>query len=380
MNHSNEYMINMVTTPADGKCGIGTYTSYLINDLKNRDIKVRLVQLELNCNNTVYFIKKAFESANDCNIVHIQFEYHIFGNKFNLVGIFSLLFYSILKVLSYFHRFKIVTTMHEIYEPSKIRSIIIGFPKKLDRSAIYALYALLRHFIIIYTSDRIIVLSELNKKKLARSGVNSEKIAIISHGTDAPKFLNREKCKNYLGINSNTKVITIFGMISHHKGHDIFVKVAKELFDSKVVFLIAGEAKSDQDKIFLDSIKKNAPQNTLFYGFVPQEKIPELFNATDIMILPYRDGEVSGVLELSMSYRIPTITSNLPSFNKIKEQYECILLFEKNNTDSLKKEIRKLLDDKQLQMKLENNARTYTDENSVLKAIEKTLPIYKGLI
>lgn len=378
MNHSNKYTVNIVSTPADGKCGIGTYTDYLIKELKNKSIYIRFVELEMNHCSTIYFIKKAFESANDCNIIHIQFEYHMFGDELKLTGIFSLLFYPILKILSYFNGFKIVTTMHEIYEPTKLKDIVFRFSKRPDKKTLYALFALLRHTVITSMSDRIIVLSELNKEKLIRSGLNPRIIVTISHGTDVPKFLNKEKCKNNLGINYNKKVITLFGMVSHHKGHDLFIKVARK-FDSNTVFLIAGEAKSVQEKIFLDSIKKIAPQNVLFYGFVPQEKVPELFNATDIMILPYRNGEVSGVLELSMSYQIPAITSDLPSFNKIIEKYNCILLFERENLDSLEKIIKELLEDQQLQIKLKNNARIYADENSISKAIENTIQIYKEL-
>ena len=369
----------MVSTLPDGKCGIGIYTDYTINELKNRNIIVKLVPLELNCNSAIYYFKKAFKSASVCNIVHVQFEYHMFGDKFKLTGIYSLLFYALLKILSYFRGFGIVTTLHEIYEPSRIRDIIIDFTKKPNKNALYALYASLRHYIIVNTSDRIIVLSKLNKDKLIQTGVNPEKIIEISHGTDIPKFMDKDKCKHDLGIDPDKKVITIFGMISYHKGHDIFIKAAQE-FDSDIVFLIAGEAKSEKDRKYLEKIQKTTPNNTVFYGFVSQDKIPVLFNAIDIMVLPYRDISVSGVLELSMSYNIPTITSDLPYFHKIKEESGSVLLFEKNNMDSLKKIISKLIDDEQLQMKLKKNARIFADKNSVTKAVDQTILTYSELI
>lgn len=368
----------MVSTLPDGKCGIGTYTDYINNELTNKNIIVRLIPLELNCNSAIYYFKKAFESARRCNIVHVQFEYHLFGDKLKLTGIFSLLFYPLLKILSYFRGFSIVTTMHEIYEPSRIRDIIVDFTKKPHKKALYALFALFRHYIIIKTSDRIIVLSELNKNKLVQAGVNPGKIVHVPHGTDVPKFLEKDKCKHDLGIDSDKKVITIFGMISHHKGHDILVKAAQE-FDNKVVFLIAGEAKSDHNRKYLYSIKKMASINTIFYGFVSQEKIPILFNATDIMVLPYRDISVSGVLELSMSYNIPTITSDLPYFKQINDKYDCILFFEKDNVISLKNKMKKLLENKNIQIGLINKTGEYSSHNNITSAVGKMIELYNEL-
>lgn len=379
MNHSNEYQVNMVSTLPDGNCGIGTYTGHMISELKNQNVIVKLVPLKQNCNSSIHYFKTALESARDCNIVHVQFEYHLFGDKFKLTGFYSLLFYPLLKILACVRGFKIVTTMHEIYQPSGIKDIIADLTKKPYKRTFYAVYALFRHFIIVKASDRIIVLSEFNKDKLIQTGVNPEKILVISHGTDIPEFLNRNKCKLDLGIDPAKKVITIFGMISHHKGHDILFKAAQE-FESNIVFLIAGEAKSDKDREYLEDIETMAPAGTKFIGFVSQKDIPVLFNATDIMVLPYREISVSGVLELSMSYRIPTITSDLPYFDRIKEQFNCVLLFEKNNTNSLKKVITKLLEDEQLQMNLKQNAGKFADENNVAKATELTLVTYNELL
>ena len=372
-------MVNVVSTLPDGKCGIGIYTDYLIDELVNNNISVSFIPLRSNNNNPFYYFKKAIKASYDCKIVHIQFEYHIFGNILNLMGIFSLLFYYILKILSYFRGFKIVTTMHEIYEPQKLRDIILHFRKKPNKKTLYALYALFRHYIIVNASDSIIVLSKMNKVKLIQSGVRPRKIIQIPLGTYFPKLLDRETCKRELGINPKKKVVTIFGMISYHKGHDKLIEVA-QYFGADIIFLIAGEPNSDNNRIYFNNLKEVATNNVIFYGFVPQEKVPELLNATDIMVLPYREISGSAVLELSISYNLNIITSDLPYFKEIKEKNNCILLFEKNNIDSLKKAIERLLCDEQLQISLKKNTDKYIAENNISKVVEQTLTVYNKLL
>ena len=68
-----------------------------------------------------------------------------------------------------------------------------------------------------------------------------------------------------------------------------------------------------------------------FFNFVDKKDLPVIASATDLFIYPYRWIVASAALSLGLSYRVPTITSDLSYFKEIKDRYDCIELFETGN-------------------------------------------------
>ena len=110
-------------------------------------------------------------------------------------------------------------------------------------------------------------------------------------------------------------------------------------------------------------------------GYIKDYEIPVVLNATDIMLLPYDRVLQSGVLNIAIAYRLPTITSDLPYFREIKEKYDCIEIA-KDELEFMEK-IKALLLDETLRRRLTVNCEKYWRENNWEKIAEKYIEVFK---
>ena len=69
--------------------------------------------------------------------------------------------------------------------------------------------------------------------------------------------------------------------------------------------------------------------------YIPDSKIPEIFNSADLIILPYLRGTQSGVLHLAMTYDKPIIISDVGGFSESLKDYSKKFFVRPGNIDSL---------------------------------------------
>lgn len=356
-----EIKINLIST-WDIKCGIAEYSKFLKNEIdKLNYFRMRICPIKKPSSiNPLYFIK-LIKRIKNSQIIHIQYQPGIFGHMPILHFSFSYfpLFISILRLLK---KNRIIITIHEFSLNSSIDKLILKF---LD------------------FSDKLIVLNENLKKLLINNKISKDKIAIIPHGTIKGKILDKEECKKQLGV-SNKKVLTIFGYIHKNKGCDLLVDILPKI-DKDVVLLVVGaphpQVKNDYYTYLRIKVSNlNLQDRVRFLGFIKEEELPIVFNATDIAIFPYRWIIVSGALHMALSYIIPVITSDLDYFREIKSKYDCIELFKKNNKYDLCEKIQKLLINEKKQKYLKKRCEKFYEKTNWKAVAEKTARLYLELI
>jgi len=315
--------VNLVTS-WNIRCGVAAYSAFLADELKERaDVRVVNLQRELRAFSP-YFLILGFKASRVPSIVHVQFEYSLFpalkiGIKKTLLSFGAFLFYIGLAL----GKSQVVTTFHEV------RTV------KAGGKTGYA-YVNLLHRLIFRVSNLIVVHNSESKTLMEKIyGVN--KLKIIPHGLyETPIFLDQNECKKQFGLSGKT-VVTIPGFISPAKGHDLVISILPQL-DKNVNLIIAGGTKTDDGNRFLEKLKELAQSHgcldrITFTGYLPDLTV--VINATDVAILPYRAITESGILRLLIAHRIPTITSDLPAFKEVLQEYDCIKLFEGNNKEKL---------------------------------------------
>lgn len=357
----------MISTQWDeNRCGIGLYTKYLSEEEREQGINVYNAYLYPNTKNPITYLMLALKSTKTIQIIHIQFDYPFFGKIGPFTGIFSLFFFPLLWFLTRFTKSYIIISMHEVWDKQK--------PPKFGKLG--SLYGILLNMIIGTFSHSIIVLSATAKKRLSDQYVQSSKIRVINHGIFSPIFIDKSIAKRRLAIDSDTFVITIFGFIKKTKGHDLLINASKSL-DKNVLILVAGGVQSEHDRPFLGTLQDQPLSNIRYYGFVHEDEIPLILNSTDIMVLPYREITQSGVLNWSLAYQIPTITSDLPFFKEINRQCSCIMLFESENISSLVSSIRRIQSDEEIRKSLQYAERKYYEKNSFSQKVTEIIQLYR---
>ncbi len=118
-----------------------------------------------------------------------------------------------------------------------------------------------------------------------------------SHQTFDP-----ERQKEILNIDPEDKVLLFFGYVRKYKGLDILLRAIPDVLKnkSKVKLIIVGEF-YDNPQIYTDLIKELEiePSVTIIDQFVPNEDVGRYYSVADLVVLPYRSGTQSGILNIA---------------------------------------------------------------------------------
>ncbi len=326
--------ITYVSTSLPKQCGIATYTDYLIHGIREVEPKseikivaeqgaspIKQENLEVvPCwDRNEDYVKSIITNTKGADIIHIQHEYGIYKFDDRLPTLLRSLDVNAKKVI----------TIHCV-RPAQFS----------ERGAVDENFAAK----IAHLADQVVVHLESQKAILTRLGIPSEKIHIIPHGTelsDEDKNLSRKK----LGLPIDAKILLIFGFVKKHKClHVVLEAIVQILERFKDVYLfVAGglaptASKKDRDYAeFVDKkIKELSLQKNVIYPnrFFPNEDVPYLFGASDIVLFPYHeeDRSASGSFHLAIGAKKPVIASRIPKFEELKNICDELLVLPYNSS------------------------------------------------
>jgi len=138
--------------------------------------------------------------------------------------------------------------------------------------------------------------------------------------------------------------ILFFGKIKRIKRLDLMIRALSEIKKRnriEVEVIIAGKAYDISEDEIIKSIEDlNLEENITFINkHIHDSEINSLFNWADVSILPYDTIFQSGVLLLCMSYKLPTIVSDISGMKEIvKEDFNGVI-FKKGSVIDLCKKI-----------------------------------------
>lgn len=284
----------------------------LYKDSKN--VVVKRVWKRGKLSSYIKLFKEVLKHKDTTNIL-FEFELSMFGGMFSLLPLPLFLVALKLtgkKVTFVFHQ--VILDIKEIHGHLNIseNSFYTGFLNLL----LYLFYAL-----VSKSPDKIIVFEEVLKKRLSRF-VKEQKIIVIPHGVEEfkntpTKTVAREK----LNIRNGDFVILCFGFIAWYKGTDWIVKAFSTIVktnksNQKLTLIIAGGPNPNHldKKYYRDYVSKIEKEckknNVILTGFVPEKKIPLYFQASDLVVAPYRTlMSASGPLSLAISFKKPFLVA-----------------------------------------------------------------------
>lgn len=160
--------------------------------------------------------------------------------------------------------------------------------------------------------DAFIVMSEPVKNDLLKIKQDSN-ILLLPHPIYdhyGERIDRAEACKA-LGVKNDKKNLLFFGLIRDYKGLDILIEAMGQL-DNSYQLIIAGESYGSFDKyrslIDESTLKDNI---IVFEQYIPDNMVPVLFSAADVLVLPYRSATQSGVVALAYQMELPMIATNV---------------------------------------------------------------------
>jgi glycosyltransferase involved in cell wall biosynthesis len=335
---------------------------------------------------------------NKIKAILLEFEFASYGNTFATAMLAPLAW--VLKLIGK----DITMVIHQVLLDLKQLSGHIGISEGHPKTKLLNFGLKWFYKVLAIPARDIIVLEDEFKQRLEQL-VGEGKITVIPHGVDfniKNSNYKRKKIEQKLGIQNNDFVILYFGYLTWYKGADFIIDALGEtrtLNGKNIKLLIAGGPSfTQQEKVhyqqFLSTVyeKVSKSNNTILTGFVDEKDITPIFNASDLVVFPYRTFmSASGPLSLALSHKKPFIISNkLSEFLESKDVKESMvhagitkdnLLFELN-TKSLLKTIRKASTTKTYK-KMVEFSKTLGQERSFTRlglAYEEILVTDSGLV
>ena len=163
---------------------------------------------------------------------------------------------------------------------------------------------------------------------------------------DLKKFDPIAEKKN-LGFSTDDKIILFFGYVRKYKGLDILLRafpdVIKDIPNAKL--LIVGEFYDDPEMYLslIDELKLQ-PYVKLINQFVPNEDVGKYYSASDTVVLPYRTGTQSGILNVAYGFERPVIVTNVGGLAESVDEERTGLIVEPESAAAISGGIKKFFD------------------------------------
>jgi glycosyltransferase involved in cell wall biosynthesis len=227
--------------------------------------------------------------------------------------------------------------------------------------------------------DAVVAHSEHGAARLRDEvGVDPDRVRVIPHGAfDYLTNLPEEKPLPAELQGAEGAVILFFGLLRPYKGLDTLLTAFREVEGAEL--WIVGNPRMDVDP--LRRLAAEAPGRVRFVTrFVEEAEIPPVFRRADLVVLPYRDAEHSGVLYTALAFGKPLVLSAVGGFPEVAATGAARLV-PPADPRALARALIELLADPSARDELAKAAREAADDVYSWDAIAtRTLTLYRELL
>jgi glycosyltransferase involved in cell wall biosynthesis len=164
--------------------------------------------------------------------------------------------------------------------------------------------------------DAVVAHSEHGAARLREQvGLDPARIRVIPHGAfDYFTHLPEEKPLPAELEGAEGPVILFFGLLRPYKGLETLLRAFRQLEGAEL--WIVGNPRMDLEP--LHGLAAEAPGRVRFVSrFIEDAEVPAIFRRADLVVLPYRDAEQSGVLYTGLAFGKPLVLSSVGGFPEV---------------------------------------------------------------
>jgi len=164
--------------------------------------------------------------------------------------------------------------------------------------------------------DAVIAHSEHGARRLREEvGLPPESVRVIHHGAfDYLTELPRERPLPPELEGAEGPVILFFGLLRPYKGVDVLLEAFRRIEGAEL--WIVGNPRMEVEP--LRRAAEEVPGRVRFVTrFVEDAEIPAILRRADLLVLPYRDAEHSGVLYSGLAFGKPLVLSSVGGFPEV---------------------------------------------------------------
>jgi len=205
--------------------------------------------------------------------------------------------------------------------------------------------AFIKHFFQL--PDVLIALSEQRKKEYAA-------LFKIRRITVVPNFVSLPGQSRIAGKNKSKVQLLMLGRVGERKGTADLINIFKKLDNKHMILKIAGDGESKQYRKMVKAL--GLEEDISFLGWVDGKKKTDLFEDSDIFILPsYQEDLPMAILE-AMSYGLPIVATNVAGIPSLVRNGYNGYLFEPGDINDCVMKLKSLIADSALRQKFGKNS------------------------
>ncbi len=223
--------------------------------------------------------------------------------------------------------------------------------------------------------DAVVVHSRHGAERLTGElGVDPQRVHVIPHGAfahladagagvDGPAFPQTDK-----------PVVLCFGLMRPYKGIDLLLEAWRGIDDAEL--WIVGMPRMD-----IATLRAAAPPGVRFVTrFIGEGELPSYFARADLVVLPYREIDQSGVLFTALAFGKPLLLSDVGGFPEVAAT-GAARTFAAGDVPALHRGLRELLDDPSARGEMAERAHSAAaGEYSWRTVAKRTLELYESLL
>jgi glycosyltransferase involved in cell wall biosynthesis len=388
--------ICMVSTFPPARCGIATYSSYLIDGLLSCDIdldvtvltegpiahdrrsRVRVIDtFSDKCDYGPEILRQVRSCTPD--VVHIQHEYGIFG--------FDPRFLSLLAGLREF-RVPIVVTLHTVHTPS---SLDVGCCWREDRRLPSLLDIEAEQRRLCELSDMIVVHQQHPMRTtLLEQGVPADRVASIPHGTFKETRISGAQAK-HVGDAAQSPLLVAFGYFEPSKNHQRLLEAFSllRLRHPKAKLWIGGHVRwpsppaREYKTRIVNLIEQLGLKDhvTLWEEALPESDVSVLLAAADVGCFVYREDTYSssGALHRMLGSGKPVIAARIPKFDELR-RVAPEMLVDPDSPEDIARVLSRFLEDRSFRALIVAKTLRFAAETSWPIVAKAHLDVYRRVI
>ena len=237
-------------------------------------------------------------------------------------------------------------------------------------------------------SDALIAVSRYTVGELTELyGIEEEKIHVIYNGVDINKFKprpDRAELRREFGLEEEKKIVLFVGRLYHRKGLETLLHsippVLQEFGDVK--FAISGTGFKKKEQSLRDLAKELDIEDTVkFLGYVPDEKLPELYSASDIFVLPAIYENFPFAILEAQATALPVISTKVGGIPEFLADKKNGFLIDPGDPKQLTQRVLTLLQDPKLAEEMGRRGRKLIEEKFAWRLItDQVIDLYHKLL
>lgn len=253
-------------------------------------------------------------------------------------------------------------------------------------------------FQLARTTDAVVATNQDDYTRLA--ALHLKQLSLIPIGSNInptpPRDFDRAALREELGVEPDEILLCYFGFLNESKGGETLLRALAELPNAKLVMLGGQTGESDATNIaYLARVRNlieelNLTERVIWTDFLDPPEVSAHFLASDICVLPYRDGASyrRGTFMAALAHGMAIVTTSdesrgmkdegerLPSLR----DGENVVLVPPDNPGAIVEAVKRIGTNPALRVKLQHGARETAQFFTWDKIADAHLELYKNLL